>query len=197
MKRLLPLLALIALLAALAIWLLRPGPAADPPAAPRKVATRPAAPPAHGPRATPPSQATAAPSHASQRAAEHDPLADPGDAEHDPTQEDEPRVWPLDPRGIKSALREVLPDIQRCHEQARLADPALPGRITVGFTIGAADTAAETGHMVRAEVRGSSLAQKALDDCLLKATGSLLFERPAGGSKDLLLPFDFTPEPAP
>lgn len=124
-------------------------------------------------------------------------MTSPEATDHDEAAPEKPTIWSLDPHGIKSAIREALPEIERCYRQAAAKEPAIPGRITVGFTIATDDTGAQSGRVMGAEVREDSAQQRALGDCLLQATASLRFERPTGGSKDVILPFDFAPERAP
>jgi hypothetical protein len=105
-----------------------------------------------------------------------------------------PTVWPATEEGIRGAMREALPRVRRCYEQALEEHPDLGGRITVDFIVGSSDTAEGVGGVTRAGIGDATIEHTVMDDCLLDALEGLQFDPPADGELEVSYPFLFSTE---
>lgn len=111
-----------------------------------------------------------------------DPLwADAGaddDAEKAPAHE--VSVWPLNKEGIQGAVGEALPGMKACYDEALARDPALAGRMTLGFTVVDADG---IGKVTVVELDNGEVADDGMIDCVLDTFEGLQFDPPQGGGE--------------
>jgi TonB family protein len=101
-------------------------------------------------------------------------------------------VWPASEQGIHGAMKEALPGIRRCYEQALEQDPSIAGTIVVHFVVGTTDTASGLGQVLSARIDEASVEQTIMDDCLLDAMEALQFDPPADGEMEVRYPFTFS-----
>jgi hypothetical protein len=104
----------------------------------------------------------------------------------------EPTVWPTSAEGIAGAMKEALPGIRRCYEQALAQDPTMAGTIAVTFTIGTTDTAPGLGQVLEAGIQEATIQQTTMDGCLLEAMEALQFDPPVDGETEVIYPFVFS-----
>ncbi|MFH1464306.1 MAG: AgmX/PglI C-terminal domain-containing protein [Pseudomonadota bacterium] len=205
MKRPLVLLGLAAAVALFAFLLLHRGPASNPevldippplaakvpapPGASREAQPPPAAPADEPPRKRHRRRHAASQPTAPTALAQEPPSAQGGEA---PTPAREPTVWPASADGIHGAMREALPGIRRCYEQALAQDPSIAGKITVVFTVGTTDTAPGLGQVLSAGIQEATIQQTTMDGCLLEAMEALQFDPPVDGDMEVVYPFTFS-----
>jgi hypothetical protein len=97
-------------------------------------------------------------------------------------------VWPTDPEGIRSAIREALPDLRECYQAWVQAHPELEGVVKASFTITAAPQGAE-GRVSEVHLVESTLDQPFLEGCVLNVLSALHFEAPTDGPVTVTYPF--------
>jgi len=100
---------------------------------------------------------------------------------------------PFSREEIASVVGRHLPDIQRCYERARVADPDLEGRVVMAWTI-AAD-----GSVEAARVETSTLGNAGAERCIVGVVGRLRFTpriRGTGGIVQIRYPFVFRDDPS-
>lgn len=101
-------------------------------------------------------------------------------------------VWPLGREGIQGAVREVIPGIQRCYEDALLEVPDLAGKLSVGFEVGDVDG---MGKVRDAWIEDDQLRDGPMSDCVEDAMRALQFDPPeGGGTMSVTYPIVFRPE---
>lgn len=81
----------------------------------------------------------------------------------------------LDRDLIDGVIRRNMGQIRFCYEQGLQADPALGGRVAIGFTIGA------NGQVKAAGIESTSVGSKVVEDCILLRLRSWKFPLPEGG----------------
>ena len=98
-------------------------------------------------------------------------------------------VWPISRAGIDGAVREVMPDILGCYQEALADVPDLDGRLVVGFTIADSDG---LGRVRAVEIDEGDLVDGPMEDCLLDVMSVLQFDPPEdGGEVAIHYPFLF------
>lgn len=81
----------------------------------------------------------------------------------------------LDKDLIAAVINRNLGQVRFCYEQGLQGDPALAGRVAVGFTIGG------NGTVKIADVENTSLNSKLVEDCILLRLKTWKFPLPEGG----------------
>lgn len=170
----------IAVLTLLAAWLLFGRTTPSEPLAPhtRQVVTPEEVTPAKNPTFL----ARTAPRRTSDRAAAAEASGPAGDALADDEALDravpqglEISVWPATVEGVRGAILEITPGIQRCYQDALLEVPDLSGRIAVAFTVEAVDG---VGRMVESRIDDDTLRDGPMSDCVARSVQALQFDPP-------------------
>lgn len=81
----------------------------------------------------------------------------------------------LDRDAIAAVIQKNLGQVRFCYEQGLQSDPALNGRVAIGFTIGG------NGLVKSASIENTTLNAKAVEDCLMLRLKSWKFPLPDGG----------------
>lgn len=90
----------------------------------------------------------------------------------------------LDRDLIADVVNRNMGQIRFCYEQGLQGDPALAGRVAIGWTIGS------NGQVKTAQVENTSLNSKLVEDCILLRLRTWKFPLPQGGS-DVKVSFPF------
>ena len=93
----------------------------------------------------------------------------------------------LDKDAIRDVVRAHIGEIRGCYNQGLERDPALAGRLVVGFEI------TGTGAVGRSEISESTLADAAVGTCVAQAVKTWQFPAPKGGSVAVEYPFVLEP----
>jgi TonB family protein len=94
----------------------------------------------------------------------------------------------LDKEIIRRIVRTHLNEIRYCYEQSLIRRPSLTGRVVVQFTI------APTGRVIASVLQSSTIAEPALNSCVVQATRRWEYPRPDGGGLAIVsYPFQLTP----
>ena len=120
-----------------------------------------------------------------------DAVVDAGPADTDDLGASAPEVrgvWPTDPEGIRSAIREAMPDLRECYAGWVAANPELHGVIKARFTITPSADGSE-GRVTDVVAATSTLEQPFLEGCVLNVLGALRFEAPPDGPLTVSYPF--------
>lgn len=150
----------------------------------RLPATGPSVSPAAGPVPTPIAQAFP-PAAGPSPSAPSIPSTEPGVAP------DGGVPFPLNKDGIKSAVREKVPELRDCYDAWLQADPGLAGRIKVSFTI-EEDPETGLGHVTEIGVMDGGIDHLALQGCVLNVFQGLSFEAPENGPLKVNYPLNFS-----
>lgn len=105
-------------------------------------------------------------------------------------------VWPTDADGIRSAVREALPDLRQCYDAWLQAHPDLGGTVKASFTIAADADGAEAG-VTEVHLQESTVGQPFLEGCVLNVLSALRFEPPPDGPVTVTYPFVLRSERQP
>jgi TonB family protein len=90
---------------------------------------------------------------------------------------------------IRDVVRMHLTEVRGCYERELVANPALTGRVTVHFVIGA------SGRVTSATVESSTMPDTAVAACVEQAILTWIFPPPDGGGVVAVsYPFVFEPE---
>lgn len=81
----------------------------------------------------------------------------------------------LDRDAIAAVIQKNLGQVRFCYEQGLQSDPALNGRVSIGFTIGG------NGLVKAAGIDNTTLNSKTVEDCLMMRLRSWKFPLPEGG----------------
>ena len=104
-------------------------------------------------------------------------------------------VWPLSKDGIDGSIREVLPDIRDCYQDALAEVPELEGGFKVHFVVEDEDG---LGQVVEVGIRDMKsevvpeLMDGPMEDCVLDVFEMLQFDPPEGGRTAISYPFLFS-----
>lgn len=99
-------------------------------------------------------------------------------------------TWTVDKDGIRSAIREKVPELRDCYEPWLLANPELQGRIKVSFTIDE-DPDTGLGHVSEIGVLDGGMAHLAMQGCVMNVFKDLHFEPPQNGPVKVNYPLSF------
>jgi len=89
---------------------------------------------------------------------------------------------------IRRIVRAHINEIRYCYNQGLAKDPALEGRVSIQFTIGA------TGKVAGAVVEESTLSDPKVGECMVKAVKRWVFPKPDGGG-NVVVTYPFVLEP--
>ncbi|WAS90839.1 AgmX/PglI C-terminal domain-containing protein [Nannocystis punicea] len=89
---------------------------------------------------------------------------------------------------IRRIVRAHMPEVRACYDEGLTRKPELAGSLTVDFEIGT------DGHVVRSEVKDSTLADAKVEACVAATVRGWLFVRPDEGTVKVSYPFAFKPE---
>lgn len=119
--------------------------------------------------------------------------ADVANARSDSTPRDElPAPYEFSKEGLRGAIEEKLPEIRECYEAWQKQNPAIAGRLMVGFDI-AADNSG-TAEVQRIELLDGGVGQPLMEGCVLNAFQDIRFEEPPGGGRvKVRYPIDLGP----
>ncbi|MGZ3745467.1 MAG: AgmX/PglI C-terminal domain-containing protein, partial [Pseudobdellovibrionaceae bacterium] len=81
----------------------------------------------------------------------------------------------LDRDQIAAVINKNLGQVRFCYEQGLQGDPNLSGRVAIAFVIGG------NGGIKTAQIENSTLASKAIEDCILMRLKTWQFPLPQGG----------------
>ena len=100
----------------------------------------------------------------------------------------------LDKEYIREAVQGLIPLLGECYQEGLERDPALAGRVVVGFTI---EGEPEVGGVVGESAIGkTTLDDPAVLECIQETMYALEIEPPAsGGIVHVTYPFEFAPGP--
>lgn len=103
-----------------------------------------------------------------------------------------PAPHELSKKGLRRAIEEKLPEIRECYEAWQKQNPAIAGRLMVGFDITADNSGtAEVQHI---EVLDGGVGQPFMEGCVLNAFQDIRFEEPPGGGRvKVRYPIDLGP----
>jgi TonB family protein len=94
----------------------------------------------------------------------------------------------LDKEIIRRVIRRHINDVKACYERELAGQPDLGGRIEVEFTIGG------TGQVVASTLADSTMGNRQVEACVVKAVREWEFPKPLGGGIVVVkYPFNFTP----
>lgn len=94
----------------------------------------------------------------------------------------------LDKDIIRRIVRAHIGEVRHCYNRGLVTDPALAGKITVGFTIG------PDGDVSTATVKDDTMGDASVAACLTKAVRRWKFPKPVGGGVVAVqYPFTFAP----
>lgn len=99
-------------------------------------------------------------------------------------------TYAVDKDGIRSAIREKVPDLRDCYEPWLLANPELQGRIKVAFTIDE-DPDTGLGHVSEIGVLDGGMDHLAMQGCVMNVFKDLRFEAPQHGPVKVNYPLSF------
>lgn len=81
----------------------------------------------------------------------------------------------LDKEIIRRIIRRHINEIKYCYSKELQSDESLSGRVIVGFTI------AGTGQVVVSKVESSTVGNRVVEQCIVRAVRRWLFPKPKGG----------------
>jgi len=93
----------------------------------------------------------------------------------------------LDKEIVRRIVRRHMNEIKYCYEQQLARFPGLAGRVVVQFTIGG------NGDVIASVLQSSTVANGALETCIVQAVHRWLFPSPHGGLVIISYPFVLTP----
>lgn len=93
----------------------------------------------------------------------------------------------LAPEVIRRIMRASMPRLRYCYNSALQRDPALEGKLTLGFTI---DTKGDTKD---ATIVDGTIADATMRTCVLAATAKITFPTPKSGEVFVKYPLEFKP----
>jgi TonB family protein len=94
----------------------------------------------------------------------------------------------LDKEIIRRVVRTHLNEVRFCYEQSLVRRPSLSGRVVVQFSI------APTGRVLASALQSSSIADPALNSCIVDATRRWSYPAPEGGGLAIVsYPFQLSP----
>lgn len=143
----------------------------------------------------PPAKADGARDDADERWPEADPPPEVPDAMPAGAEVPSGSVWPLSKDGIDGSIREVLPDIRDCYQDALSDVPDLEGGFKVHFVVEDEDG---LGQVVEVGIRDMKsevvpeLMDGPMEDCVLDVFETLQFDPPEGGRTSISYPFSFS-----
>ena len=92
---------------------------------------------------------------------------------------------------IDDGIRDFMPDIRQCYQEALKEVPDLEGRIMVKFTIKGQD---EVGRVIKVSIKDADFDDAPLEDCIMDVVESIDFDPPQGGGIVIVsYPFLFEP----
>lgn len=94
----------------------------------------------------------------------------------------------LDKDIIRRIVRAHINEVRTCYDKGLSKDPALAGKVTVGFTIGS------TGKVTASSVSSTTLSDKAVGTCIAGAAKRWKFPSPTGGGV-VIVKYPFSLEP--
>lgn len=107
------------------------------------------------------------------------------------------QIFTPDSSGIRSAVREKIPEIKDCYESWLKMSPKLAGKLTFSFAILSTDTdggldpsgLARVGEVT---LRDSTMRHPFMEGCVADVFSELRFQRPEGGRMDVTYPLAFS-----
>ncbi len=93
----------------------------------------------------------------------------------------------LPPEVVSRIVRQNFGRFRLCYENGLRQNPALEGRISIRFSIGADGSVSQTGS------GGSDLASDAVVSCVVSSVNGLSFPQPEGGVVTAIIPILFSP----
>ncbi len=107
------------------------------------------------------------------------------------------RIYTPDQTGIRSAVREKIPEIKDCYESWLKMSPKLAGKITFSFAILAtdADGGLDPEGLARVDevvIKDSTMRHTFMEGCVADVFNGLRFERPSGDRMDVTYPLSFS-----
>jgi RNA polymerase sigma factor (sigma-70 family) len=96
----------------------------------------------------------------------------------------------IDPDGIRSAVRSMLPEVQHCYEAWLAVHPGLGGRLVTSFTIDTDDGV--EGRVTRISLADAGIGHVPLEGCILSSVSDLRFEPPLDGPLNVTYPMVLT-----
>lgn len=97
----------------------------------------------------------------------------------------------LDKDAIRQAMLAHKGHVKACYDAQLKGNPSLKGRLMVRFVIGT------DGRVQKSEVSSSTLSAPAVEGCVAKAVGAIVFPKPTGGSVVVNYPLVFSPDDEP
>ncbi len=99
----------------------------------------------------------------------------------------------LDKEYIKASVRELLPLLSECYEQALERDPKLGGEVVIKFTIEGEPGVGGVIGESKVDAEHSTLHDPAMSECLEQTMYAIQIDPPAGGGiVDVTYPFAFS-----
>ena len=103
---------------------------------------------------------------------------------------------PLDKDYVRAQIRELVPHLKDCYEEARATEPRLGGKLVVEFTIGGEPEVGglvETSEVLEGE---STIVHAGMVECVRETMYGAEFVAPPGGGQVVVrYPFAFDPGP--
>lgn len=99
-----------------------------------------------------------------------------------------PRGHFADEAKAKHVLTQNHGSLKGCYERALRRDPTLRGRVTLKLVIGT------NGKVTKANVKGETLHDSTIKDCMELHARTMTFPEPQGGAVHLDVPFEFRPQ---
>jgi hypothetical protein len=114
--------------------------------------------------------------------------ATPAKATEAPRATDAGQRYAATRQGFNLAMRAAMPEIERCYDDWLKLQPALSGKLTVQFTIGA-------GRVTAVAVQDGGTGNAALEGCALSVVSSLEFDPSPDGPLSSSFPLAFVAPP--
>ncbi len=94
----------------------------------------------------------------------------------------------VDQRQVRAVLSQNQGAMKNCYERALRRDPNLRGRVVLNLLIGT------SGAVNEAKVRGETLNDTMVSECMEQLARALVFPKPEGGAVRMNVPYMFSPQ---
>jgi len=102
-----------------------------------------------------------------------------------------PVLGSLSAKQIDDGVREVMPELLGCYQDALEVVPGLDGRLTAKFTISNEEG---VGRIMKAEIIDADFDDVPMEECILDTLEDVDFPSTGGGIVIVRYPFNFSPE---
>jgi hypothetical protein len=112
-------------------------------------------------------------------------------------EEPEVQQYPLDPEGIRAAVRDATPELRRCYELWMMVDPSFAGSLRVKMVLKNNADGGPSSYMDQVSVlEDAGMGNMAFEGCVRSVLSTMRFDASDAGMTTIEYPFTFGTAPA-